>query len=71
MKPPRPTDPIDILRTALEKETAARDFYGDLAGRCHVDFVQELLYRLHNEEEKHVDLIRKMLARLGAGRDPV
>ena len=54
----------EILRAAAEKETSARDFYAELAARCHVDFVRELLLRLHNEEEKHLDLIRKMLARL-------
>ena len=67
---PRPTSPGDILRAALEKEAAARDFYADLAGRCHVDFVRDLLLRLHNEEEKHLDLVRKMLARLEAGHPP-
>ena len=63
-------DPAEILRAALEKETAARDFYAGLARRCHVDFVQELLFRLQNEEEKHMDLIHKMLARLAGGRSP-
>lgn len=59
--------PAEILNAALEKENAARDFYGELAANCHVDFVQELLFRLRNEEEKHADLIRKMLARLASG----
>ena len=58
--------PGEILRAAAEKETSARDFYAELAARCHTDFVRELLLRLHNEEEKHLDLIRKMLARLGS-----
>ena len=57
--------PVEILNAALEKESAARDFYAELANRCHVDFVQELLFRLQNEEEKHALLIRNMLARLG------
>jgi rubrerythrin len=63
--------PVDILQAALEKEAGARDFYAELAHRCRVDFVKDLLLRLHNEEEKHVDLIRKMLARLGTGHPPL
>ena len=55
----------EILRAALEKETSARDFYAELAHRCHVDFVKELLLRLQVEEEKHAALIRKALTRLG------
>ena len=57
--------PDEILRAALEKETSARDFYAELAGRCRVDFVKELLVHLQIEEEKHAALIRKALARLG------
>lgn len=56
--------PGQILEAALEKENAARDFYAELADRCHVDFVRNLLLRLANEEEKHALLIRKMQARL-------
>jgi len=62
--------PVEILQAAAEKETRARDFYAELATRCHVDFVRDLLLRLHNEEEKHLDLIRKMLAQLGSGHNP-
>ena len=67
--PPLKT-PVDILQAALDKEQAARDFYAELSHHCHVDFVRDLLLRLHNEEEKHIDLIRKMLARLGSGHFP-
>ncbi len=35
-----------------------------------MDFVKDLLLRLHNEEEKHYELIRKMLARLNTGLPP-
>ena len=56
--------PVEILQAAAEKETSARDFYAELAARCRTDFVRDLLLRLHNEEEKHLDLIHKMLARL-------
>ncbi len=62
--------PAEILGAALEKENAARDFYAGLAAHCHVDFVRDLLQRLQNEEEKHADLIRKMLARLAGGHSP-
>lgn len=63
--------PVEILQAALEKEAGACDFYAELAHRCHVDFVKTLLLSLHNEEEKHINLIRKMLARLGSGHTPV
>lgn len=62
--------PVEILHAALEKEIAARDFYAELVVRCHVDFVQDLLRLLQNEEEKHVSLIRKMLVRLAGGHSP-
>lgn len=67
---PRLTAPSEILHAALDKEASARDFYGELAETCHVDYVKELLLRLHNEEEKHYELIRKMLARLETGLPP-
>ena len=66
MNPAHLKTPVEILNAALEKENAARDFYAELANRCHVDFVQDLLFRLQNEEEKHALLIRNMLARLGS-----
>ena len=67
--PPLKT-PVDILQAALEKEQAARDFNAELSHHGHVEFVRDLLLRLHNEEEKHIDLIRNMLARLGSGHFP-
>ena len=66
MTPPPLRTPDQILRAALEKELDARDFYAELANRCHVDFVKELLLQLQVEEEKHAALIRKALARLGS-----
>ncbi|NLG35288.1 MAG: hypothetical protein GX548_08030 [Lentisphaerae bacterium] len=67
MNPASLKTPVEILEAAMEKETAARDFYAHLARHCHVDFVRDLLFRLQNEEEKHMDLIRKMLVRVRAG----
>ena len=66
MTPPPLRTPDQILRAALEKEMDARDFYAELANRCHVDFVKELLLQLQVEEEKHAALIRKAQARLGS-----
>ena len=66
MTPPPLRTPDQILRAALEKELDARDFYAELANRCHVDFVKELLLQLQVEEEKHAALIRKAQARLGS-----
>jgi rubrerythrin len=63
--------PDEIPRTALEKETQARDFYAQLALECSVDFVKELLQTLQNEESKHMHMIQEFLGRLGAGRPPI
>lgn len=62
------TTPDQILKTALQKEMQARDFYAELANQTSVDFVQELLLNLQNEESKHVHLIQNMLGRLESGR---
>ena len=70
MNYPNLKTPVAILNAALKKENSARDFYGTLAARCRQDYVRDLLYRLQNEEEKHAILIRNMLARVAAGRDP-
>lgn len=68
-KPPRP-GPDHILQSALRKEEGARDYYAKLADGCTVDFVRELLWKLMNEEEKHVRMIRDMQARLNTGKNP-
>lgn len=65
MKPTPMSNPVDILQAAMEKEASARDFYGDLANQCRVDFVKDLLLRLQNEEAKHFKLLQKMLTRIG------
>ncbi len=66
----RLSTPVEILNAALEKEHDARDFYEKLAAQSRTDFVRDLLHHLQNEEEKHADLIRKMLSRLEAGHSP-
>ena len=58
----------EILRTALEKETQAHDFYAVLAASCTIDYVKELLLKLQNEEYKHIRMIRDMLGRLESGK---
>ena len=63
------TTPDEILRKALEKEEQAREFYGELAAVCSVEFVRELLQRLENEEAKHVRMVEAMLSRLESGKD--
>ena len=60
----------EILRTALEKETQAYDFYAELADSCTVEFVKDLLLKLQNEEAKHMRMIQDMLRRLQAGKAP-
>lgn len=56
--------PDEILRFAQEKEMQARDFYKDMARKCSVDFVRDLLIKLQNEEHKHVHMIQSMIERL-------
>jgi rubrerythrin len=63
------TTPDRILDLALEKEKQAHDFYEQLAAKCHVDFIREMLETLQNEESKHMHLISEMKRRLDAGRD--
>ena len=60
-----------ILQEALRRENEARDFYADLAIRCRVDFVKELLERLKDEESKHARLVQDMIIRLDRGVDVV
>jgi len=63
--------PNEILRTALENEIQARDFYAQLASECSVDFVKELLQKLQDEESKHVYMIQEMIGRLESGKSLV
>ena len=63
--------PYQILQEALAREIEAREFYSELAARCHVDFVRELLERLKDEESKHLRLVQNMITRLNLGKDVV
>lgn len=62
------TTPDQILNTALEKETEARDFYAELSENCSVSFVKDLLQKLQEEESQHVRMIQAMLERLKCGK---
>ena len=61
--------PDEILRTALEMEKQAHDFYAGLATECSVDFVRELLEKLQDEEYKHMHMIEHMLGKLESGKN--
>ncbi|MFB3883599.1 MAG: ferritin family protein [Thermodesulfobacteriota bacterium] len=61
--------PDQILKEALRREKEARDFYGDLAIDCRVDFVKKLLERLKEEESKHVRLVESMITKHNLGRE--
>lgn len=63
--------PDQILQEALRRENEARDFYGDMATRCRIDFVKELLEKLKNEESKHVRWVQDMITKLNRGKDVV
>lgn len=56
--------PDEILKQALQKETAAHDFYAKLARECKVEFVSELLEKLQHEESRHMRMVEDMIARL-------
>jgi len=58
-----------VLKTSLERERQAYEFYNRLAADCSVDCVRELLLKLKNEESKHQLMIQKMLTRLEVGKD--
>lgn len=60
--------PDEILKTALQKEIQARDFYANLATRTSVDYVRDLLLNLQSEEAKHVHLIQTLIAKLESGK---
>ncbi len=63
------TTPDKILELAYEKEKQAHDFYEQLAAKCHVDYVRELLETLQSEESKHMHVIEEMKRRLDAGKE--
>ena len=65
------TTPAQILQEALRRENEARDFYADLATRCRINFVKELLERLKSEESRHARLVQDMITRLNRGKDVV
>ena len=60
-----------ILREAERREIEARDFYDHLLPYTHVAEVRELLELLKGEEDKHLELIRKMTAKLSLGANPL
>jgi len=60
--------PAEILATALKKEKIAFAFYSRLLQSSNVDFVQDLLTTLRDEEIKHVRMIEKKIADLNMGR---
>jgi len=67
----RLSTPDEILNAALAKERQARTFYSELAERCQIEMVKELLEKLKDEENKHVKMVEDMMAALRLGRSPV
>jgi len=64
---PKLSTPGEILQAALAKEKAAYRFYERVEQESRIDYVQELVRRLKNEEAKHVRLIDSLLVRMKLG----
>ncbi|MFU8895725.1 MAG: ferritin-like domain-containing protein [Gammaproteobacteria bacterium] len=56
----------DALKTALETECSACDFYSAVAGQTHSEAVQELAQEFAEEEAGHVEALKRWLERLGS-----
>ena len=61
------TTPLEILEAALKKEEDAYNFYGVLLERTKVEMLQDVLEKLRDEEYKHMDIIKKMIADIKFG----
>lgn len=59
--------PVVILEAALKKEKEAYHFYDDLLQGTKVIIIQELLEKLRDEENKHILMIKKKLAKIKLG----
>lgn len=64
----RLSTPADILAASLRKEQAAWTFYDNLLNETQVSFVRDLLEQLREEEARHIQLVKRRLASLEAGR---
>jgi rubrerythrin len=64
---PKLTTPLEILEAALEKEEDAYNFYGVLLERTKIEMLQDVLETLRNEEYKHMEIIKKMIADIKFG----
>lgn len=55
----------EILRFALGKEKASRQFYVDVAGRVRNTITQSVFEAIAKEEEKHIEMIELELMKAG------
>jgi rubrerythrin len=56
----------DVLQNALDQELASYNVYENLAKLAKISFLKNTFDFLAREEEKHVDLLKKMIANLNA-----
>lgn len=63
------TTPDEILTVALAKEKAAYRFYQRVENLSRIDYVQELVRRMKDEEAKHIKLIENMIVKMNLGRE--
>ncbi|HMA85851.1 MAG TPA: ferritin family protein [Desulfosalsimonadaceae bacterium] len=66
-----PKTPTEILEAALGRERQAYEFYSKLADNCRIEGIKELLEKLRDEEQKHIQMIDKMLTQVRLGHEPV
>ena len=56
--------PMEILKAALKKEQAAYAFYAEVRDHAKVEMVRELAEQLCEEEQRHIKLVEKHIARI-------
>ena len=62
-----PPTPMDVLNLALKKEIAAYRFYDSALQDAKVGLVRDLFELLREEENRHVQMIKKRITRLALG----
>ena len=64
------TESVEALETALAFEQRARDFYREAAAQTGDPVLQAVLRQLAEDEEGHVNAVRRMHASIGDGDQP-
>ena len=57
----KPNTPVDVLSLALEKEKSSRDFYADLLVNLENPALKNVLKKLMDSENEHIQIIKRMI----------